>query len=86
MSARDYAIERWDDDIHDWLTRPSPPSLPAPFGEWFASYGGSVTREAMPEPYIGRWEAPRMVTLGLNPGEADVSFQGRKRHLRRGDR
>ncbi len=77
MSARDHAIERWDDYIQDWLARPSPPPLPAPFGEWFASYGGSVTKEAMPEPYIGRWEAPRMVTLGLNPGEADVSFQGR---------
>ena len=77
MSARDHAIERWDDYIHDWLTRPSPPPLPAPFDEWFASYGGSVTKQAMPEPYIGRWDAPRMVTLGLNPGEADTSFQGR---------
>jgi len=77
MSARDHAIERWDDYIHDWLTRPSSPPLPAPFAEWFASYGGSVTKEAMPEPYGGQWEAPRMVILGINPGEADLTFQGR---------
>ncbi len=70
-------MEQWDAYIGAWLARPSPPPLPAPFGEWFASYGGSVTKEAMPEPYIGRWEAPRMVTLGLNPGQADTSFQGR---------
>lgn len=42
---------------------------------------GEVTTEAFPEPYIGplspdRGE-PRVVALGLNPGEADISFQGR---------
>jgi hypothetical protein len=77
MSARSYAIERWDDHIHRWLTRPSSTPVLAAFAAWFGSYGGEVTAEAMPEPYIGRWEAPRMVTLGLNPGEADLYFQGR---------
>lgn len=77
MSARSHAIEVWDDYIHDWLTRPSAPPLPRPFAEWLASYRGSVTIEAMPEPYGGQWEAPRMVVLGINPGEADVTFQGR---------
>jgi hypothetical protein len=75
-SARNYVIERWDEYIHDWLERPSAP-LPPPFADWLASYGGSVELEAMPEPYGGQWEAPRMVVLGINPGEADVSFQGR---------
>src|ERR1700757_3645649 len=77
MRARDHAIERWDAYISAWLASPAPPPLPAPLAEWRAGYRGPVTEEAMPEPYIGRWEAPRMVTLGLNPGEADISFQGR---------
>jgi hypothetical protein len=77
MSARSHAIERWDDYIHDWLTRPSPPPLSPLLAEWFDSYRGSVTEKAMPEPYGGQWDAPRMVILGINPGEADLTFQGR---------
>ena len=31
----------------------------------------------MPEPYLGSLEQPRGVFLALNPGRADLSFQGR---------
>jgi hypothetical protein len=39
-----------------------------------------VTADALPEPYIGPLDPaagePRLVALGLNPGEADLVFQG----------
>jgi len=77
MGARGHVIERWDDYIQGWLTQPTAPALPPPFAEWFAGYRGPVTLEAMPEPYGGQWKEPRMVVLGINPGDADLAFQGR---------
>jgi hypothetical protein len=39
-----------------------------------------VVTDASPEPYIGplakRFGAPRLIALGLNPGPADLRFQG----------
>src|SRR5437762_3196655 len=53
---------------------------------WRSAYSGggagTVTTEAFPEPYIGPLAPedgePRVVALGLNPGPADLNFQGRK--------
>jgi hypothetical protein len=40
-----------------------------------------VNVNASPEPYIGplatRFGVPRLIALGLNPGPADLHFQGR---------
>lgn len=62
-----------DDDPED--------AFPEPFESWFRSYAGKAegqpTREAMPEPFVGSWESPKLVTLGINPGAADLPFQGR---------
>lgn len=60
-------------------------SITATFADGFSSYAGSgrgaVTTQALPEPYIGPLDPvhgePRVVALGLNPGEADPAFQGR---------
>lgn len=49
---------------------------------WAASFSGrgdgEVIYDAFPEPYIGNLGAgiPVMVMLGLNPGQADLAFQG----------
>jgi hypothetical protein len=77
VSARDHVIERWDAYIRGWLADASQPRLPAPLDAWFASYSGNVTADAMPEPYMGRWDAAKLVTLGINPGGADLEMQGR---------
>src|SRR3954464_12554560 len=35
----------------------------------------------MAEPSSGDWERARLVILGLNPGRADLAFQGRGGHF-----
>jgi hypothetical protein len=78
--AREQALERWDEFVQRWLDGAD--EFPAPFGNWWSSYGGkgigAPTREALPELYIGNWGKPRLVTLPINPGAADL---GRVRHL-----
>ena len=48
---------------------------------WAASYRGSGTGQiewdALPEPFLGPLTRPRGVFLALNPGRADLAFQGR---------
>jgi hypothetical protein len=77
--ARRRLIQDWDVMIARWLAGDAPE---APFDEWWGALAGkgdgAPTSDAMPEPYIGSWAAPKMVTLGLNPGLADFALQGRE--------
>jgi hypothetical protein len=73
----------WDRHVAAWLSGADPMSRPLP--AWFASYAGAgrgmVTREGFVEPYIGdlrgRTTQPRMVILGLNPGQYFPKMQAR---------
>ena len=69
----------WDELTAAWLAGEDP--LPDPLPRWYASYDGrgdgQVTRDAFAEPYVGDLRGtPRMVILGLNPGQACLDFQG----------
>jgi len=79
MDARAAMQDRWDEVSRAWLDGDT--ELRSPFGAWWSSYRGSgegaPTLEAMAEPYVGDWNAPRLVTLALNPGQAEFGFQGR---------
>lgn len=75
MTAIATVATAWDEYIDTWLDGRS--QRTKPFERWYRSYGGAVTAEAMPEPWIGSFVRPRVVMLGLNPGEADLHFQGR---------
>ena len=74
----------WDDVVRDALAGREPHrSVPA-LRRWFRGYQGdgrgAVDTVASPEPYIGPLAVergmPRLVALGLNPGRADIGFQG----------
>jgi hypothetical protein len=77
--ARRHAISQWDSRLKLWLDGDD--ELPEPWNGWWLSYKGTgkgaPTRAAMPEPWTGSWHNPRLVTFGLNPGLADLDFQGR---------
>jgi hypothetical protein len=78
--ARGRIADFWDDLTAAWLEGGDP--LPDPLPDWFESYegrgDGQPTREAFAEPYVGDLRGtPRMVTLGLNPGQACPDFQAR---------
>jgi hypothetical protein len=79
MGARAEMLDRWDEASRTWLA--GGVTLRAPFDSWWSSYRGSgdgaPTLEAMAEPYVGNWDAPKLVTLALNPGQAEFGFQGR---------
>ena len=83
-SWRDGVADFWDEVIAAW-SRGDHPHEHEPLRTWFSGYRGTgrgaVTVDASPEPYIGplatRHGQPRLVTLGLNPGAADLDFQGR---------
>jgi hypothetical protein len=80
MSAVKRVADFWDEVTEKWLGGGDP--LPDPLPRWYASYSGrgagQVTREAFAEPYVGDLRgAPKAVTLGLNPGQAFLDFQGR---------
>lgn len=83
MSARQRVAESWEHVIQDFLAGGSVEALPDPFAAWFRSYRGTgegaVQLEAMPEPYGGslRSGVPAAIFLDLNPGRADLEFQGR---------
>lgn len=91
-SARERVVAFWDAHIAAWLRGEDP--LPSPLPDWFdSSVGvgpGQVTREGFPEPFqgdlLGLVHTPRMVVLGLNPGEYRPLFQSREGHLRPRDR
>ncbi len=79
-SAQGRIADFWDELTAAWLSGEDP--LPDPLPDWYASYegrgDGQVTREAFAEPYVGDLRGtPRMVTLGLNPGQACPDFQAR---------
>jgi len=38
---------------------------------------GTANLEALPEPFLGNLSQPKAVFLALNPGKADLAFQGR---------
>jgi hypothetical protein len=72
----------WDQVVDRFLDGgpavPSDPRLEA----WFRAYRGrgrgEVNLHALPEPYLGALDRrPVGVFLALNPGEADLNFQGR---------
>ncbi|MDH6465056.1 hypothetical protein M2302_005257 [Micromonospora sp. A200] len=83
-SARHRVAAFWDAHIESWLKGEDP--LPPPLPEWFGSLAGvgpgQVTRDGFPEPYhgdlLGLEQTPRMVVLGLNPGEYRQRFQSRE--------
>jgi hypothetical protein len=80
-TARTRMLSIWDGYIATWVSSEVPPQLPPALRDWKESYHGTgegaVTDEAMPEPFIGDWYSARLVTLGLNPGAADLPFQRR---------
>jgi hypothetical protein len=75
----------WDEVVSDALVGVQPRGTDPALRRWFAGYRGAgpgaVLTEATPEPYIGplatRHGTPRLIALGLNPGPADLRFQGR---------
>src|SRR5689334_21048033 len=82
--ARERMLTVWDDYLAAWLGSPHAP-MPPSLARWKDSYHGTgegaVCDEAMPEPFIGDWFGARLVTLGLNPGAADLPFQARGGHF-----
>ena len=80
MSARERVAGFWDDVIGGWMAGADP--MPDPLTSWFGGYQGhgvgAVTREAFAEPWVGPMLGdPRLIVLGLNPGRADLDYQGR---------
>lgn len=82
--SRDDVAVYWDEVVTEWLEGRAPHSERPELRRWFGAYAGAgrgaVTTVASPEPYIGplavRHGTPKLVALGLNPGEADLAFQG----------
>lgn len=69
----------WDGAVRDFLAGRT---MPAHLENWFNSYkgrnDGAVEPNAMPEPYLGPLTPGQAgVFLALNPGKADLRFQGR---------
>jgi hypothetical protein len=85
MSSRTDIARFWDATVADFFAGRTPHQEDDDLRRWFAAYAGSgrgvVTEAAFPEPYIGPLDPahgqPRLVALGLNPGEADLEYQGR---------
>jgi hypothetical protein len=82
---RDVVADFWDEVVGGALVSGAPHRADPALRRWFAGYrgvgDGAVTVDATPEPYIGplatRHGNPRLIALGLNPGPADLRFQGR---------
>ena len=83
VSARERVAGFWDEHVAAWLDGDDP--MAEPLLRWFDSYRGRgadrVTREGFPEPYagdlLGLARTPRVVVLGLNPGQYHPRFQAR---------
>jgi hypothetical protein len=82
---RDAVAAFWDEVVGDAVAGGEPHRDVASLARWFGAYRGggrgAVDLDASPEPYIGplatRFDEPRLIALGLNPGPADVRLQGR---------
>lgn len=82
-SARQRVADFWDAHIAAWLAGED--RLAAPLQDWFDAYpgvgSGEPTRDGFPEPYHGDLRGaerePRVVVLGLNPGQYREKFQSR---------
>src|SRR2546423_817081 len=72
--------EMWDQAVAKFLD--GGPAVPASLRSWASAYRGTgrgeVEADAFPEPFLGALERPAGVFLALNPGRADLSFQGRQ--------
>lgn len=73
-------VALWDNAVSDFLD--GGPAVPSHLSGWARSYAGKgqgeVTFDALPEPFLGSLaERPAGVFLALNPGRADLGFQGR---------
>lgn len=83
ISAGQRVADFWDAHVKAWLGGDD--HLSPRLSAWFDSYvgigDGEVTRDGFPEPYLGDLlgveRTPRMVVLGLNPGEFRAQFQAR---------
>jgi hypothetical protein len=80
VGAVEEVADFWDAHTARWLDGDD--ELRSPLDRWFAGYAGrgtgAVDREAFAEPYCGDLRgSPRLVILGLNPGDASLEFQGR---------
>jgi hypothetical protein len=76
-TLREFA-DRWEREVAHYLEGRRTPSKA--MSSWFRSYSGrddcEVDLGAFPEPYVGALTpAPKMVTLGLNPGRTFPAFQ-----------
>jgi hypothetical protein len=83
MVTRAELTDYWDQAIGRFLAggRAVPPD-DRRMRSWFEAYRGrgrgEVNLDALPEPYQGALDRrPVGVFLGLNPGEANLDFQGR---------
>lgn len=82
MSTRKKVRDLWNQVVNDFLDGAGPEQLPEPLDCWFRAYQGKgrgrVETEAMPEPYGGSLASDHAaaVFLDLNPGRADLAFQG----------
>lgn len=69
----------WDAAVTDFLA--GGPAVSPALQSWHSSYRGigrgEVELEAFPEPFLGPLVQPAAVFLALNPGQVDLSFQGR---------
>jgi hypothetical protein len=73
-------VRFWDGVVADFLNGSTVPPAIRPWYQSYRGHGeGEVTEEALPEPYLGCLSGGNVlaVFLGLNPGEADLNFQGR---------
>jgi len=65
-------VALWDEVIRAWLDERTPTA--ETLWPWFSCYSAdgpaAPNLEALPEPWFGRWDAPAMVFLALNPGQA----------------
>jgi len=71
-------VSMWDAHVDRWLDGDD--SLQEPLDAWWRSYAGkgagAPTRNAFPEPFVGSFDRPKLVMLGLNPGVAVPELQG----------
>jgi hypothetical protein len=78
-SARRSIIEMWDAVVADFLA--GGPAVPPALRQWYSSYAGTgrgkPELDALPEPFLGSLIQAKAVFLALNPGQADLMFQGR---------
>lgn len=71
--------EYWDKVVQDFLVGGG---VPPELTRWFDSYqgkgSGAVQASALPELFLGSLAKPKAVFLALNPGAAQLDFQGRQ--------